>query len=56
MYPKNGERTNDILEVVEVGRADNRRGNTFLREHPRNCDLCHADAAFLRYFFNPESR
>ncbi len=40
--------TEDVLEVGEAGRADDRGGHAGLGERPGDGDLSHADPALLR--------
>lgn len=46
--------TQDVLQVVETGRAHDGRGNMRLRQDPRDSDLCHADPLLLRKLLHPE--
>ena len=63
-----GVHTNDILKVIETGRANNRCSHayealvcslsqynvhlTFFREDPSNTDLCHTNTALFRYLLD----
>ena len=46
-------RTNDILQVVQVSRAYDRRGDTLLGEDPRDRELRHFYALLLRQLLEP---
>lgn len=48
--------TDDLLEVLELRRAHNRRRDAVLRETPCDRDLSHSDALLLCELFDPVIR
>ena len=46
------KRTNDLFEVLQVRRADDRCSDAVSGQLPRNRDLGHRDALLLRKFLN----